>query len=75
MFGDDIKILYMDTYGNYSKLNMDHEKYKKIIEENSQHFGKNIGLMKPEMLNNRIVEFFGLSSKCYSYICKDDIKK
>ena len=30
--------------------------------------------MEPEMLDNGIVEFVGLSSKCYSYICKNDIK-
>ena len=35
VFGDDIEILYMDTNSIYSKLNMDHEKYEKIIEENS----------------------------------------
>ena len=74
LFGDDIKILYMDTDSIYSKLNMDHEKYKKIIEENSQYFDKNIGLMEPEFLDNPIQEFVGLSSKCYSYIFKDDIK-
>ena len=30
--------------------------------------------MGPEYLNNPIQEFIGLSSKCYSYICKNDIK-
>ena len=47
---------------------------KKIIEENKEYFDKNIGLMEPECLDNPIQEFIGLSSKCYSYICKDDIK-
>ena len=54
VFGDDIKILYMDTDSIYSKLNMDHEKYKEMIEENSQYFGKNIGDMEPECLHNPI---------------------
>ena len=30
--------------------------------------------MEPECINNSIKEFISLSSKCYSYICKNDIK-
>ena len=30
--------------------------------------------MEPECLDNPIQEFVGLSSNCYNYICKDDIK-
>ena len=30
--------------------------------------------MEPECVHNPIKEFIGLSSKCYSYICNDDIK-
>ena len=30
--------------------------------------------MEPEQLDNPIKELIGLSSKCYSYICKNDIK-
>ena len=30
--------------------------------------------MEPEQLNNRIKEIITLSSKCYSYLCKNDIK-
>ena len=37
-------------------------------------FGKNIGLLEPEYRNNPIKEFISLSSKCYSYICKNDIE-
>ena len=37
-------------------------------------FGKNIGLLEGECLDNPIQEFISLSSKSYSYICKNDIK-
>ena len=30
--------------------------------------------MEPECIDNPIEEFITLSSKCYSYICKKDIK-
>ena len=30
--------------------------------------------MEPEKLDNPIKEFIALSSKCYSFICKEDIK-
>ena len=30
--------------------------------------------MEPEKLDNPIKEFIALSSKCYSYICKNNIK-
>ena len=73
LFGD-YKILYMDTDSIYAKLNISYEKYLKILEENKDLFGKNIGLMEAECINNPIKEFIGLSSKCYSYICKNDIE-
>ena len=73
LFGD-YKILYMDTDSIYSKLNISHDEYLKILEENKDLFGKNIGLMEPECIDNPIKEFICLSSKCYSYICKNDIK-
>ena len=57
VFGDDIKISYMDTGSIYSKLNMDHEKYKKITDENKEYFGKEIGLIEPECLDNTIQDF------------------
>ena len=73
LFGD-YKILYMDTDSIYAKLNISHKEYLKILEENKDSFGKNIGLMEPECDNNPITEFIALSSKCYSYICKNNIE-
>ena len=75
LFGDNYEVLYMDTDSIYSKLNMTHEEYIKILEKNKDLFGKNIGQMEPEHLNNSIQESIFLSSKYYSYICKDDILK
>ena len=43
LFGDDYKVLYMDTASIYAKLDMTHEKYKEILEKNKDLFGKNIG--------------------------------
>ena len=34
LFGDDYKVLYMDTDSIYSKLNMNYEKYLEILEKN-----------------------------------------
>ena len=48
--------------------------YLKILEENKDLFGRDIGMMEPECINNPIQEFISLSSKCYSYICKNDIE-
>ena len=39
-FGDDYKVLYMDTDSIYAKLNMTHEKYLEILENNKDLFGK-----------------------------------
>ena len=72
LFGD-YKVLYMDTDSIYAKLNISHNRYLKILE-NKDLFGKDIGLMEPEFINNPIKEFISLSSKCYSYICKNDIE-
>ena len=73
LFGD-YKVLYMDTDSIYSKLNISHNKYLKILEENKDLFGKDIGQMEPEQLTNPIKELISLSSKCYSYLCKNDIE-
>ena len=74
LFGDDYKVLYMDTDSIYSKLNMTHEQYIEILENNKNLFEKNIiGNIEPEYLNNPIQEAIFLSSKSYSYICKDAI--
>ena len=73
LFGD-YKVLYMDTDSIYSKLNISHEEYLKILEENKDLFGKDIGLMEPECIDNLIKEFISLSSKSHSYLCKNDIE-
>ena len=76
LFRNDYKVLYMDTDSIYSKLNMTHEKYIEILENNKDLFGKDIGQLEPvpEILYNPIQEAIFLSSKCYSYICKSDIE-
>ena len=69
----DYKVLYMDTDSIYAKLNMIHEEYVKILQKNKDLFGKDIGQIKPKCLDNPIQEGVFLSSKSYSYICKNDI--
>ena len=73
LFGD-YKVLYMDTDSIYAKLNISYEEYLKILEDNKDLFGKFIGGMEVEHLINLLKEFIALSSKCYSYICKNDIE-
>ena len=73
VFGDDYKVLYMDTDSIYSKLNITHDKYLEILEKNKDFFGDKLGMIKPETLDNPIQEAIFLSSKCYSYIYKNDI--
>ena len=73
LFGN-YKVLYMYTDSIYAKLNISHDEYLKILEENKDLFGKSIGMMEPECIDNPIKEFISLSSKCYSYICKNDIE-
>ena len=72
LFGDDYEVLYMDTDSIYAKLNMTHEKYIEILQKNEHLFGKDIGKIEPEFLNNPIQEGDFLSSKSYSYICKNE---
>ena len=72
LFGE-YKVLYMDTDSIYSKLNMTHEKYIEILNNNKHLFGKHKGKLEPEFLDNPIQEAIFLCSKCYSYICKCDI--
>ena len=43
------------------------------MKENKDLFGKDIGQNEPEFIDNPIKEFIALSSKCYSYICKNNI--
>ena len=73
LFGDDYKVLYMDTDSIYAKLNMTHEKYLDIFKNNKHVFGEDIGQLNTEHLYNKIKEGIFLSSKCYSYICKNHI--
>ena len=74
LFGN-YKMLYQDTDSIYAKLNISHDEYLKILEKNKDLFGEeNIGQMEPELLDNPIKEFIALSSKCYSFICKEDIE-
>ena len=70
----EYKVLYMDTDSIYAKLNITHEKSIKILENDEYFFGKHIGQMEPEYSNNPIQEGVFLSSKRYSYICKNDIE-
>ena len=73
LFGN-YTVLYQDTDSIYAKLNISHDEYLKILEENKDLFGNSIiGQMEPECIDNPIKEFIALSSKCYSYICKNDI--
>ena len=73
LFGN-YKVLYQDTDSIYAKLNISHDEYLKILKENKDLFGKNIGMMEPECIDNPIKEFIALSSKCYSFICEKEIK-
>ena len=73
LFGNNIKILYVDTDSIYCEIDMSYERYLEILENNKDLFGKDLGQMTPENLYNEIKEGVFLSSKCYSYICKNDI--
>ena len=64
----------MDTDNIYAKCNITHNEYLKILEKNKDLFGKFIGMMEPECIDNPIKEFISLSSKCYSYICNNNIR-
>ena len=75
VFGNNYKVLYMDTDSIYAKLYMSHEKYLEILEKNKDLFGNKLGQIQPEpeILHNPIQEGVFLSSKSYSYICKSHI--
>ena len=73
LFGDDYKILYMDTDSIYAKLNMSHEKYLEIFKNNKDVFGEDMGLLNSDHLYSKIKQGIFLSSKSYSYIRKSDI--
>ena len=74
LFGN-YTVLYQDADSIYAKLNISHDEYLKILEENKDLFGDSIiGLMEVEKIDNPIKEFIALSSKCYSFICEKEIK-
>ena len=72
LFGD-YKVLYMDTDNIYANLYMTHEEYLKIIENNKNLFGNSLGQMSVDNKFNKTKKAIFLSSKCYSYICENDI--
>ena len=73
LFDNDYKILYMDTDSIYAKIDMNYEKYLKILENNEDLFGEDLGQITPENLHNKIIESIFLSSKSYSNMCENDI--
>ena len=42
LFGDDYKVLYMDTDSIYAKLNITHEKYIEILQKNKIYLEKKL---------------------------------
>ena len=63
LFGNDYKVLYMDTDSIYAELNMSHEEYIKILENNKDLFGNDLGQIELEHLNNRIKEGYFCNEK------------
>ena len=77
LFGkENIEIGYVDTDSIIFKIkNMKNEEYQNIQNNNPDVFGCKIGLMEDEIdKNDEITEYIGLSSKCYSYITKNNLK-
>ena len=77
LFGkENIQIGYVDTDSIIFKIeNMKNEEYQNIQNNNPDIFGCKIGLMENEIdKNDEITEYIGLSSKCYSYITKNNLK-
>ena len=77
LFGkENIEIGYVDTDSIIFKIkNMKNEEYQNIQNNNPDIFGCKIGLMEDEIdKNDEITEYIGLSSKCYSYITKNNLK-
>ena len=77
LFGkENIEIGYVDTDSIIFKIeNMKNEEYQNIQKNNPDVFGCKIGLMEDEIdKNDEITEYIGLSSKCYSYITKNNLK-
>ena len=78
LFGkENMKIGYVDTDSIIFKIeNIKYEEYQNIQKNNPEIFGCKIGLMEDEVDgNDEITENIGLSSKCYSYITRENTKK
>ena len=78
LFGrENMEIGYVDTDSIIFKIkNMKNVEYQNIQKNNPDIFGCKIGLMEDEIdKNDEIIEYIGLSSKCYSYITKENTKK
>ena len=77
LFGNEnIKIGYVDTDSIIFKIrDIKNEEYQNIQKNNPDIFGCKIGLMEDEIdKNDEITEYIGLSSKCHSYITKNNLK-
>ena len=78
LFGrKNMEMGYVDTDSIIFKIkNMKNEEYQNIQKNNPDIFGCKIGLMEDEIaINDEIIEYIGFSSKCYSYIIKENLKK
>ena len=73
----NMEIGYVDTDSIIFKFkNMKNEEYQNIQKNNPDIFGCKIGLMEDEIdKNDEIIEYIGLSSKCYFYITRENTKK
>ena len=58
----------------YKIKNCKYDEYLKVLKENSNLFGKELGLMENE-LTKKILEIISLRSKCYSILTDDDVSK
>ena len=78
LFGkENMKIGYVDTDSIIFKIeNMKNEEYQNVQKNNLDIFGCKIGLIEDEIdENDEITEYIGLSSKCYSYITRENTKE
>ena len=78
LFGKEkMEIGYVDTDSIIFKIkNMKNEEYQNIQKSNPDVFGCKIGLMEDEIdENDEITEYIGLSSKCYSYVTRENSKR
>ena len=79
LFGDNYRVLYMDTDSIYAKLNMNHEEYIKILENNKDLFGDNLGQIEIDnesKMKNNIFHTKGiLNSYSQQYIDHNLLKE